>query len=84
MNDKEYTAYEIWKAIHYTHPQKLLDEYGFDSTSEFELIEKRCMVKHWYRVNEWHPFMCDISNLRCIKKSKYCLNCSVYKKHKKG
>ena len=33
------TAYEIWKIIHNTHPQKLYEKYGFDSTSEFELIE---------------------------------------------
>lgn len=33
------TAYEIWKIIHNTHPQDLMDKYGFDSTSEFKLIK---------------------------------------------
>jgi len=40
MNDKEYMAYEIWKAIHYTHPQKLESEFGFTSKTKFKIIEK--------------------------------------------
>ena len=34
------TAHQIWKAIHYTNPQDLLEKYGFESDSEFELVEK--------------------------------------------
>jgi len=33
------TAHQIWKAIHYTNPQDLLDKYGFESDSVFELID---------------------------------------------
>ena len=35
----EMTAYEIWKIINNTHPQDLLDKYGFTSESVFQLID---------------------------------------------
>jgi len=37
---KKYTAYQIWKAIQYEHPQKIFDKYGFEADSLFELVEK--------------------------------------------
>jgi len=33
------TAHQIWKAIQYTNPQDLLDKYGFESDSIFELVD---------------------------------------------
>ena len=33
------TAHEIWKAIHYTHPQDLYEKYGFEPDSVFQLTD---------------------------------------------
>jgi len=39
------TAHEIWKAIHYTNPQKLENEHGFTSESEFYLLDEEEVKK---------------------------------------
>ena len=33
----EFTAYQIWKAIHYTHLKDLEEKFGFTSESKFKL-----------------------------------------------
>ena len=36
---KTFSAYEIWKAIHYTSSQKIEEEYGFTSETEFVMLK---------------------------------------------
>lgn len=36
---KEYTAYEIWKAVHYTMASRMEDKYGFDAMTKFVKLD---------------------------------------------
>ena len=45
---KKYTGYEIWKAIHYTNPEKLEDKFGFNSQTEFIIAEELNSEKEAY------------------------------------
>ena len=38
------TAYEIWKAIQETHPQKLESKFGFTSQTKFILLDASCEI----------------------------------------
>ena len=48
------------------------------------------MVKHWYRVDKKHPFLCDILGIQyenqmdCELPSKDCNSCKVYKSWKRN
>ena len=36
---KEYTAYEIWKAVHWTTASKMEEKYGFDAMTKFVKLD---------------------------------------------
>ena len=36
---EEYTAYEIWKAIHYTMASKMEKKHGFESMTKFVKLD---------------------------------------------